>query len=68
MTDLRNSPTVKNHIIVCGMHTSIFHFIQPLRVKYLEKYQLQHIVIIKDAPEEKGQDNQADQGIWQSIH
>ena len=36
---------LKNHIVVCGIHTSIMHFILPLRAKYLESKQ-QDIVII----------------------
>ena len=30
---------LKNHIVVCGIHTSIMHFILPLRAKYLESKQ-----------------------------
>mmetsp|Transcript_12374 Transcript_12374/g.19250 ORF Transcript_12374/g.19250 Transcript_12374/m.19250 type:complete len:178 (+) Transcript_12374:2159-2692(+) len=36
---------LKNHIVVCGIHSSIMHFILPLRAKYLESKQ-QDIVII----------------------
>lgn len=36
---------LKNHIVVCGIHSSIMHFILPLRAKYL-KSQQQDIVII----------------------
>ena len=36
---------LKNHIVVCGIHSSIMHFILPLRAKYLERQQ-QDIVII----------------------
>jgi len=32
-----NSQTVKNHIIVCGIHSSIKNFIMPLRAKYLKE-------------------------------
>lgn len=34
-----------NHIVVCGVHSSIMHFVLPLRAKYLESKQ-QDIVII----------------------
>ena len=30
---------LKNHIVVCGIHSSIMHFILPLRAKYLERQQ-----------------------------
>ena len=36
---------LSNHIVVCGLHSSIYHFILPLRAKYLKSYQ-QDIVII----------------------
>ena len=36
---------LKNHIVVCGIHTSIMHFILPLRARYLDSKQ-QEIVII----------------------
>lgn len=36
---------LKNHIVVCGIHSSIKHFILPLRAKYLQNQQ-QDIVII----------------------
>lgn len=26
---------IRNHIVVCGIHSSILHFILPLRAKYL---------------------------------
>mmetsp|Transcript_35561 Transcript_35561/g.34594 ORF Transcript_35561/g.34594 Transcript_35561/m.34594 type:complete len:309 (+) Transcript_35561:1861-2787(+) len=50
---------LSNHIVVCGIHSSIFHFILPLRAKYLKTY-MQDIVIIsplKNIPSE----------IWDSI-
>jgi len=53
-------PNIKNHIVVCGIHSSIFHFLLPLRAKYLDGH-WQHIVII--APP-----NQAfPSDIWDSI-
>jgi hypothetical protein len=30
---------LSNHIVVCGFHSSIYHFILPLRAKYLKSYQ-----------------------------
>lgn len=36
---------LRNHIVVCGFHSSIYHFILPLRAKYLMNYQ-QDIVIV----------------------
>jgi hypothetical protein len=36
---------LSDHIVVCGFHSSIYHFILPLRAKYLKSYQ-QDIVII----------------------
>ena len=54
---LENSRDIMNHIVVCGIHTSIYHFILPLRAKYLKHYQ--YIVIIT------GGSIPAD--IWESI-
>ena len=33
------SVKLSNHIVVCGLHSSIYHFILPLRAKYLKSYQ-----------------------------
>lgn len=48
---------LQNHIVVCGLHSSIYHFILPLRAKYLKSYQ-QDIVIIS---------NHIDADIWEGI-
>lgn len=56
MASLENSPTVRNHIVVCGIHSAIKSFIMPLRARYLKEYQLQKIVIITGEPDEKGGD------------
>ena len=48
---------MENHIVVCGLHSSIYQFILPLRAKYLKK--LQPVVIITDQPMEE---------IWSSIN
>jgi len=45
-TNIKDSEQIKDHIIVCGMHSSINHFILPLRAHYLGNYQA--IVIITD--------------------
>lgn len=63
---LENDKEVKNHIVVCGIHSAIRSFIMPLRAKYLKEYQLQKIVIITGEPNEKG-GNQIDPSIWNSI-
>ncbi|EAR83473.2 cation channel family protein (macronuclear) [Tetrahymena thermophila SB210] len=46
MQATENSTDVKNHILLCGFHPSIYYFILPLRAKYLKEYQ--HIVILSD--------------------
>lgn len=38
--NLEEDPNIRNHIIVCGLHTSIEEFIMPLRSKYLKDNQL----------------------------
>lgn len=35
--NLEEDPNIRNHIIVCGLHTSIEEFIMPLRSKYLKE-------------------------------
>jgi hypothetical protein len=35
--NLEEDPNIRNHIIVCGMHTCIEEFIMPLRSKYLKE-------------------------------
>ena len=35
---LENDPDVKNHIVVCGIHSAIRSFIMPLRARYLKEY------------------------------
>lgn len=54
-----NFDNLQNHIVVCGIHSSIFHFILPLRAKYLQQF-LQDIVIV--APQ-----NLMIDSIWDSI-
>jgi hypothetical protein len=38
LASLENSPDVKNHIVVCGIHSAIKSFIAPLRARYLKEY------------------------------
>jgi len=56
LASLENNPSVKNHIIVCGIHSAIKSFIMPLRKRYLKDHQLQKIVIITGEPDERGGD------------
>ncbi|KAL4472400.1 hypothetical protein ABPG74_018349 [Tetrahymena malaccensis] len=56
MQATENSTDVKNHILLCGFHPSIYYFILPLRAKYLKEYQ--HIVILSD---------QKPSQMWDSI-
>jgi hypothetical protein len=44
-SDERRLQKLQNHIVVCGIHSSIYHFILPLRAAYLKQY-IQDIVII----------------------
>ena len=66
LASLENDPRVKNHIVVCGIHSAIKSFIMPLRAKYLKEIQLQKIVIITGEPDERGGD-QIDSEIWNQI-
>lgn len=54
---LKDSSEVTNHIVVCGIHPSIYYFILPLRAKYLRE--IQYIVIL--APEKPTE-------IWEYIN
>ncbi len=44
---LEDHPKVRDHIIVCGVNRNLYHFILPLRAKYLKK--VQPIVILSTA-------------------
>jgi hypothetical protein len=35
---LKDTTEVTNHIVLCGIHPSIYHFILPLRAKYLKEW------------------------------
>jgi len=43
---IKGSEEVVNHVIVCGVHPSLIHFILPLRAKYLGKENMKYIVIL----------------------
>jgi len=66
VSSFENNPNVKNHIIVCGIHSSIINFLMPLRAKFLKEFQIQKVVIITGEPEERGGE-QIDPAIWKSI-
>jgi len=66
IVSFENNPNVRNHIIVCGVPSSIKSFIKPLRAKYLAEYQLQKVVIITGHSENRGGD-QIDPKIWGTI-
>ena len=51
-----NNSEFRNHIIVCGVPSSIRSFIKPLRAKYLKEYQLQKVVIITGHSDSRGGD------------
>ena len=36
--NLEEDPKIRNHIIVCGIHSSIEEFIMPLRSRHLKEY------------------------------
>ena len=44
--DIKDRRDIKDHIIICGTHSEIIHFILPLRAKYLTKKMLKWIVIL----------------------
>ena len=43
---IKDRHDIKNHIIICGMHQELIHFILPLRNKYLPEKLLKWIVIL----------------------
>ena len=43
---INDSNDIKHHIVICGMHQEIVHFILPLRNKYLPEKLLKWIVIL----------------------
>lgn len=54
---ISDSILITNHIVVCGMHPSIYYFILPLRANYLNE--LQYIVILSPNPPTTE--------VWESI-
>ena len=43
---IKDRNDIKHHVIICGMHPEILHFILPLRAKYLTENMLKWIVIL----------------------
>ena len=43
---IRDRNDIQHHVIICGMHPEIIHFILPLRAKYLTEKMLKWIVIL----------------------
>ena len=43
---IKDRNDIKNHIVICGIHPALIHFILPLRAKYLQKDSLKWIVIL----------------------
>lgn len=43
---IKDSEDIINHVIVCGIHPALIHFILPLRAKYLCEENLKYIVIL----------------------
>ena len=43
---IKDRNDIKNHIVICGMHHELIHFILPLRSKYLPEKLLKWIVIL----------------------
>lgn len=35
---IKDSTEITNHIVLCGIHPSIYYFILPLRAKYLKEW------------------------------
>ena len=43
---IKDRNDIQHHVIICGMHSEIIHFILPLRAKYLAENMLKWIVIL----------------------
>ena len=43
---IREREDISNHIIICGFHPALLHFILPLRAKYLQEEELKWIIIL----------------------
>ena len=44
--NIKDRRDIKDHVIICGTHPEIIHFILPLRAKYLTKKMIKWIVIL----------------------
>ena len=50
---IQNSVVYRNHIIVCGTHSSLYYYLLPLRAKYLGRENMKYVVILtQDVPKE----------------
>lgn len=45
---IKDSTLIVNHIIVCGVHPALIHFLLPLRSKYLGEDNIRYIVILAE--------------------
>ena len=43
---IKDREDITNHIIICGFHHALLHFILPLRARYLEKNDLKWVIIL----------------------
>ena len=43
---IKDREDITNHIVICGLHPALMHFILPLRAKYLQEDALKWIVIL----------------------
>lgn len=48
MISIQDHAEIQNHIVVCGIHPSIYYFLLPLRASYLKE--LQYVVILSPEP------------------
>jgi hypothetical protein len=43
---IKDREDISNHIIICGFHPGLLHFILPLRAKYLQEEELKWIIVL----------------------
>ena len=43
---IKEREDISNHIIICGFHPALLHFILPLRAKYLQEEEIKWIIIL----------------------
>ena len=48
MISIQDDIRVTNHIVLCGIHPSIYYFLLPLRARYLKEYQ--YVVVLSPEP------------------